>query len=402
MSQRLISLDPGLKRLRDEGYDIAIIAGYLVINHVPYATPCREVAAGTLACAITVFGDLVQPPADHTMRFVGEQPCTSDGAPHSKIINSDGSFTETITPDLVARYSFSSKPPSGQYSDFYEKVTTYVAILGTEAHALDPSATAKVFRPCLNDGSDDSVFHYIDTASSRTGINAVSRKLLGQRIAIVGLGGTGSYILDLVAKTWVKEIHLFDGDKLQQHNAFRTPGAISKDELEEAHSKVDFLTSVYSKLRTGIISHEYAVDETNVHELAGMNFVFLSMTDGNAKKLIVTALEENGTPFIDCGVGLYRVDDMLAGQIRTTTSAPGHRELARTHVPFSDGEPDEYDQNIQIAEVNCFNATMAVLKWKKLNGVYLDLEREFNSVYVLDGNTMINNVEESDAGNDHP
>lgn len=401
MSQRLISRNPALKRLRDEGYDIAITAGYLVVSHVPYVAPRREVAFGTLACPVTIAGDQVQP-QDHTMRFVGEQPSTSDGSRLTKIINSDGSFTETITPDLVARYSFSSKPSSGQYRDFYEKVTTYVAILGTEAHALDPAATAKVFRPSLNDGSDSSVFRYIDTASSRTGINAISGKLAGQRIAIVGLGGTGSYILDLVAKTWVKEIHLFDGDKLQQHNAFRTPGALSMEELAEAHSKVGFLASAYSKLRTGVIPHEYAVDETNVHEFAGMNFVFLAMTDGDAKKVIVTALEESGIPFADCGVGLYRVDDMLGGQIRVTTSTPGHRELARANMPFSDGEPDEYEQNIQIVEVNCFNATMAVFKWKKLNGVYLDLEREFNSVYVLDGNTMINDVEETNADHDQP
>ncbi|KFZ77015.1 hypothetical protein ED92_38615 [Amycolatopsis sp. MJM2582] len=401
MSQRLISRDPALKRLRDEGYSIAITAGYLVIDHVPYVTPRREVSFGTLACPINVAGDQVLPPQDHTMRFVGEQPSTSDGSPLAKIINSDGNFTETITPELVARYSFSSKPQSGQYTDFYEKVTTYTAILGTEAHSLDPTATAKAFRPCLNDGTEDSVFHYIDTASSRSGINAISGKVSGQRVAIVGLGGTGSYILDLVAKTWIREIHLFDGDELQQHNAFRTPGALAKEDLEEVKTKVSFLAATYSKLRTGIIKHEYPITETNVHELTDMDFVFLALTDGAAKKAIVAALEATEIPFIDCGVGLYRVDDALAGQVRTTTSAPDHRDVARQHIPFSDGEPDEYDQNVQIAEVNCLNAVMAVLKWKKLNGIYLDLDREFNSVYVLDGNTMINDTGEADADHDH-
>ena len=48
----------------------------------------------------------------------------------------------------------------------------------------------------------------------------------------MGLGGTGSYVLDLVAKTPVWEIHLFDGDAFLQHNAFRSPGAPSLDELE--------------------------------------------------------------------------------------------------------------------------------------------------------------------------
>ena len=67
------------------------------------------------------------------------------------------------------------------------------------------------------------MFKYVDTASSRVGIGAVTEKLKVGPLAIVGLGGTGSYILDLVAKTPVAEIHLFDGDKLGQHNAFPLP-----------------------------------------------------------------------------------------------------------------------------------------------------------------------------------
>ena len=34
------------------------------------------------------------------------------------------------------------------------------------------------------------------------------------KVAIVGLGGSGSYILDLIAKTPICEIHLYDGDTL--------------------------------------------------------------------------------------------------------------------------------------------------------------------------------------------
>jgi tRNA A37 threonylcarbamoyladenosine dehydratase len=47
-------------------------------------------------------------------------------------------------------------------------------------------------------------------AASRAGITAISARLSMFRIAIVGLGGTGSYVLDLVAKSAVREIHLFD------------------------------------------------------------------------------------------------------------------------------------------------------------------------------------------------
>jgi len=85
---------------------------------------------------------------------------------------------------------------------------------------------------------DESVFKYIDTASSRAGINVPTQKLELARIAIVGVGGTGSYVLDLVAKTPVKEIHLFDGDVFLSHNAFRAPSAASSDEPKNLYKSI--------------------------------------------------------------------------------------------------------------------------------------------------------------------
>jgi tRNA A37 threonylcarbamoyladenosine dehydratase len=44
----------------------------------------------------------------------------------------------------------------------------------------------------------------------------VTAKLEGKKIAIVGVGCTGSYILDLVAKTPVSEIHMYDDGKVRR------------------------------------------------------------------------------------------------------------------------------------------------------------------------------------------
>ena len=38
----------------------------------------------------------------------------------------------------------------------------------------------------------------------------------------------------------------------------------------------------------------------------------------------------------------------------------------------------EYERNAQLAELNALNAALAVIKWKKIRGVYNDLERELN------------------------
>ena len=103
--------------------------------------------------------------------------------------------------------------PSGFYENYYDKVTQYVTLLSGYAQKIEPGATAKTFRPVAAAAEEETVFKYIDTASTRAEIGAVTAKLATvKKVAIVGLGGTGSYVLDLVAKTPVGEIHLFDGD----------------------------------------------------------------------------------------------------------------------------------------------------------------------------------------------
>jgi len=121
------------------------------------------------------------------------------------------------------------------------------------AQAIDSNVTARTF-PVIEPERDDedAVFKYIDTASSRAGIDLVAKKLALKRVAIVGLGGTGSYVLDLVAKTLVKEIHLFDGDTFFQHNAFRSPGAPAGEELRAKPNKAAYFRDMYSKMRLGI------------------------------------------------------------------------------------------------------------------------------------------------------
>ena len=84
---------------------------------------------------------------------------------------------------------------------------------------------------------------------SSTGM--LNRKLEGPKIAIVGVGATGSYVLDLVAKTPVAEIHLFDRDMFLNHNAFRSPGAPSLEDLSKKQQKVNYLAAIYAAAVSG-------------------------------------------------------------------------------------------------------------------------------------------------------
>ena len=387
MSQQLISRSPDLKRLQDVGYDLAISGGHLLIRDVPYVNTDGMVKRGVLVSELTLAGDITTTPSTHVAMFAGEYPCDKDSNRLERLVNN--SRHQDLGEGIIIDHTFSSKPQGG-YRDYYDKITTYIALLASPAQALDPDATAQTF-PVIEDGNDTSPFTYVDTASSRAEIGAISARLVGHKIGIAGVGGTGSYLVDQVAKTPVAEVHLWDGDTYQQHNAFRSPGAPTIDELRAAPNKVQYFANIYSKMHRGIVAHEYDIDESNVKELRDMDFVFVAIGDGDAKKTVVEFLIAADIPFIDVGIGVYKVDESLAGTVRVTTATPIKHEHTGARIPISDEQVNcDYATNIQIADLNALNAALAVIKWKKLIGFYNDIEREHQSTYDIDGNHLTN------------
>src|SRR3546814_10877853 len=91
-------------------------------------------------CALPIC-DRTPRPDTHLAMFAGETPCDARGQPLQRIINA--SRREELGGGLVVTHTFSSKPPVGAYADYYEKMTTYVALLANEAAALDPEVTAR-------------------------------------------------------------------------------------------------------------------------------------------------------------------------------------------------------------------------------------------------------------------
>lgn len=209
------------------------------------------------------------------------------------------------------------------------------------------------------------------------------------------MGGTGSYILDFVSKTPVKEIHLYDGDLFLSHNAFRSPGAASINQLKKHRKKTEYLKIVYSKMHKKIIAHSFFINDSNIDKLSNFDFVFICIDDGELKELLFNSLIKHNIPFIDVGIGVNPVDDMLIGDIRTTIVTPDKNSHVKKRVSFNNTEYDAYSTNIQIAELNALNASFAVIKWKKYFGFYQDLEKEYNSTFSLNVNTVFNDDNKS-------
>lgn len=391
MSRQLISRSPDLQRLRDEGYDLDIPSDHLLVR-VPYVTADRTVAYGTLASTLTTSGDRTATPDTHVVYFIGatveDYPCDSQGRRLDQLIIQHGPIA--LGGELVASCMFSRKPDP-TYPDYYAKMSTYADMLLGHAQAIDPTVTAKTFPPIPTDETE-SVFRYFDSATSRARIGAVTDKLRLGKVVIIGVGGTGSYILDCVAKTPVGEIHLYDRDTMLTHNAFRAPGAATLEELTAAPRKVDYLQAKYDAMHRHVIAHAVHVDESNIDELRDADFVFLSIDGSPGKKFIIEQLQVFGIPFVDTGMGVYQTGDALGGLVRTTASAPGHTDpiWADGRISFAEADADVYEQNIQIVELNMLNAALAVIRWKKLVGFYTDLEHEFSNIYTIDGNHLLN------------
>src|SRR6266478_5996643 len=129
MSQRLINRSHDLKRLRDEGYHVEVQSNYLLVKNVPYVSSNKEIKFGVLVSELTLAGDVTTTPSTHVAHFAGDHPCNKDGSEIAKIKHQSGE--NRLDRDLVVNHSFSSKPTTGSYKDYYDKMTTYVAIIAS-------------------------------------------------------------------------------------------------------------------------------------------------------------------------------------------------------------------------------------------------------------------------------
>lgn len=85
-----LARDRDLARLLDDGYDVVVHAGHIIVRHIPYVTENRTVEHGFLAYPVTVSGDRLVSATDHRIWFGGSTPCTEQGHPWPSPIRRPG------------------------------------------------------------------------------------------------------------------------------------------------------------------------------------------------------------------------------------------------------------------------------------------------------------------------
>ena len=373
MFQTLVNHNDDLRRLVDRGYAVAFDSNHLVVRDIPYLDRERTLQIGAIVSKLTFIDQKRVTQTDHQVFFAGSVPHGLDGKP---IPNLGGGPTGLAlsegSKDVVVERSFSNKPKStGKFSDFFEKIESYVAIISGPAMELYAAANPYTFR-IVEDVHSDSVFKFHDTLTTLAEITDLASKFKDDVIAVIGLGGTGAYVLDFIAKTPVREIRAFDGDSFCVHNAFRSPGRLEEAELGQ--SKAHVYGGRYENFRTGLTASPTSLDASSQDDLDGVTFAFVCVDKGKSRAGIFDLLISKGIPFIDVGMGLNRRRGPLNGMLRTTYYSAEHARIIRdkTLAPLVDAPDDEYRTNVQISELNALNACLAVIRFKQIRGFYFE------------------------------
>jgi Domain of unknown function (DUF6791)/ThiF family len=378
---------PHIQQLVAENYHVEILEEkFLLVKRVPYLNKDLEVRFGTIVSTLQMNGTDVALNPDHPIYFIGEQPYKVNGEKF-KPNNSD---QVKLLPDLEVNFYFSYKKENRAYENYYEKMTHYVHLFSKHAINVDPSVTFNIGK--LVEVPGTSPFQYSDCNAASPEVNVLLTKFSGMKVGVIGLGGTGAYILDYLAKTPIEEIHLFDGDYYQNKNAFRSPGATGIDDFINIQKKTNYFERKYLKIHKGVRSHPDHIGEDNLANLDGLTFVFLSIDKSAVKRAIIEYLEKKEIDFIDVGMSVNIVDNALIGQIRTTASTKQKREHvhAKNRIKLTHNPDNDYSKIPQIAELNALNAALAVIKWKKFVGFYHDRGNEHHSIYQLHLNKLLN------------
>jgi len=370
MYQKLVSLNDDVSRLVEKGYAVAFDSGYLVVRDIPYLDQGGGLQTGAFVTKMVFIDQSRVQQEDHQVFFAGSIPHELDG--HAVANLGGGPTTLTLSTrchDVVVQRSFSNKPKvAGRFEDFFAKVESYTTLISgpaIERHGASPYT----FRADTEDAGS-GVFKLTDSMSSRAEIVDLSNLFANEVVAIIGLGGTGSYILDFMVKTPVREIRGFDVDSFHVHNAYRSPGRLSSDELGKPKAVV--YAERYDNFRHGLKIQAKRIDSSCVEELEGVTFAFVCVDKGSSRAGIFDLLIAMEIPFIDVGMGLKRKDGSLAGQARVNYYPPEKalKLRALNLAEMSDGPEDMYRTNIQIGEFNALNATLAVTLYKQLRGFY--------------------------------
>lgn len=153
----------------------------------------------------------------------------------------------------------------------------------------------------------------------------IQRVLSHLRVAVVGIGGTGSAVAEQLARLGVRRFYLFDPDMLTASNITRVYGSFPADiGRRKVDVAAEHLRRIAPDAEVATFASMITLEET-AKELLDADVIF-GCTDDNAGRLVLSRQASYFlTPVIDCGVLLSSgASGRLEGiDGRVTILAPG-------------------------------------------------------------------------------
>lgn len=181
-----------------------------------------------------------------------------------------------------------------------------IKVLGRPMRMIKPTSS-----PDLSQNDIPEVFDRQILAFGSAG-QALLRNI---NVAVVGAGGTGSFVTMELAHLGVKAITLLDNDIVEFSNLNRLIGATYKD-AEEKNNKVHVFKRYVEQLKTGAVldAHLEKLDSLNGINIVRSADVIFCCTDNMTSRLFLNQIaHQYYIPVLDMGVGMDSDQGMLTG-----------------------------------------------------------------------------------------
>ena len=361
------------------GWHIEVSGDHIAVASVPY----RQQDGASGVCQITVWvhedGRTMNAPpngsgATHAARLegvTGGKAYQTNGEPLGNVIWTDNTNECVI----------SIKLDSGNYSDAWHALLVYSSIVAGAAQAGGEQEPQRIGR----------VFQFEILGENTPDIREWQDKASGQKIGIVGLGGVGLWLLDLMSKTEVGEIRIWDGDHMEGRNLVRAPGWAGQDSIGK--NKAEYFGQLYSQFRTGISIYPEYLDPSDPSDIFdGLDFVFIAIDNTETRAALCERLEQSGVPFVDVGMGIERQQGEVRGSLQVFFSG-GDAGRWRVGIPTVVGVGEQEYHILQLADLGVLNASLAVGVWRRHIGQYAEDSKEWLVRYSVESNSLLKRAE---------
>ena len=359
------------------GWTIEVHQNRISVGEVPYRKKDGEAGRCQVSVETEDDGLSMKAPdngrgAIHAARLSGvEKGCAyqATGEPVGNVLWSDNARECVI----------SIKRDDGEYVDGWHALAVYTVRVAGEVGVEEREHIERIFKFPIAGGDARDIQLWRDRAR-------------GQQIGIVGLGGVGLWILDLMSKTDVREIKIWDGDEIEGRNLVRAPGWASQDAIGK--NKADYFGEQYGRIRTGIsIRGQYWHSDNPEDTFDGLDFVFVAVDKTETRTALCERLEENEIAFIDVGMGIELREERVRGscQIFFSGEEPGRWRIG---IPTAEGAGEQDYHALQLADLGALNAALAVGIWRRHIGQYEEEEKDWLVRYRIENNDLLKKPEQ--------